>query len=69
MLGLFWITLVRYLTIAPVRGDRLLLCFERQGPEEMNPCVDSRLQCQEWATGMLLKSGFKVGNRLKANCI
>ena len=56
MLGLFiGVTLVRYLTIASVRGDRLLLCFERQGPEEMNPCVDSRLQCEEWATGMLLK--------------
>lgn len=38
----------RYLTIAAVREDRLLLCFERQGPQGL-PCVDDRLQCEEWA--------------------
>lgn len=39
----------RYLTLAPVRADRLLLCFERQGPVENLPCLDHRLQCEAWA--------------------
>ena len=38
----------KYLTMTPVRGDRLLLCFERQGPQGQ-PCVDERLQCPQWA--------------------
>ena len=40
--------ITRYHTVTQVRSDRLLLCFERQGPEG-EPCVDERLQCADWA--------------------
>ena len=40
--------ITRYHTLAQVRSDRLLLCFERQGPEG-EACVDDRLQCADWA--------------------